>query len=102
MRKPIEDRILTIPAPTKDKIFEKYKKCFHSIDLCLKNREYNETTKLCFISYMTQIALDNNTNFKGFEVEIKNAGDTVHVDAGFWNKKGEYVEDIQEIDLDKE
>ena len=24
------------------------------------------------------------------------------IDLGFWNKKGEYVEDIQEIDLTKE
>lgn len=41
---------------------------------------------------------------KPIEERLKELGFTLYqtVDIGFWNQKGEYIEDLQEIDLEKE
>lgn len=80
MRKPIEERILTIPEPTKDELFEKYEYSLNYINYILKINDYSETEKLYLIGYMTKIALDESIKIiKLKEIEIKNAGDTVHI-----------------------
>jgi hypothetical protein len=108
MRKPIEDRILTIPKPTKEEIFEKYEYSLNYISYILLINDYSEAEKLYLIGYMTKIALDKSIKigkFKNVElknVELKNVGETVKIDLGFWNQKGEYIEDLQEVDFEKE
>lgn len=80
MRKPIEDRILTIPELTKDERFEKYEYSLNYIKRILQINDYSESEKLYLIKYMTNIALDDNIKIVKFkDVEIKNAGDTVHI-----------------------
>lgn len=103
MRKAIEERILTIPEPIKDEIFEKYEYSLNYINYILQINDYNETEKLHLIGYMTKIALDETIKIGKFKnVELKNVGETVKIDLGFWNQDGEYIEDLQEIDLEKE
>ena len=80
MRKSIEERILTISEPTKDEIFEKYKYSINYINRILQINDYNETEKLYLIGYMTKIALDESIKIGKFNnVELKNVGDTVHI-----------------------
>lgn len=103
MRKPIEERILTIPAPTKDEIFEKYEYSLNYISYILQINDYSEAEKLYLIGYMTKIALDESIKIGKFNnVELKNIGETVKIDLGFWTQDGEYIEDLQEVDLGKE
>lgn len=103
MRKPIEERILTIPELTKDERFEKYEYSLNYINRILQINDYNETEKLYLIGYMTKIALDESIKIGKFKnVELKNVGETVKIDLGFWNQKGEYIEDVQEVNLEKE
>jgi hypothetical protein len=79
MRKPIEDRI-TIPEPTIEEIFEKYKCCLNDIKRYLEIEDYTPEQRFALIKYSVNIALDDNIKIVKFkDVEIKNAGDTVHI-----------------------
>lgn len=80
MRKPIEERILTISEPTKDEIFEKYEYCINYINRILQINDSNETEKLYLIGYMTKIALDESIKIGKFKnVELKNVGETIKI-----------------------
>ena len=81
MRKPIEERILTIPAPTKDEIFKKYKCCLNDIKRYLEIEDYTPEQRLALIKYSVDIALDDNIKIVKFkDVELKNVGETVKID----------------------
>lgn len=80
MRKPIEERILTISEPIQEEIFAKYEYSLNYINYILQINDYSETEKLYLIRYMTKIALDENIKIGKFKnVELKNVGDTVHI-----------------------
>lgn len=80
MRKPIEERILTITEPTKDEIFEKYEYSLNYINRILQMNDYNETEKLYLIGYMTKIALDESIKIGKFkDVKLKNTGETIKI-----------------------
>lgn len=80
MRKTIEERILTISEPIQEEIFAKYEYSLNYINYILQINDYNETEKLYLIRYMTKIALDESIKIGKFKnVELKNVGDTVHI-----------------------
>lgn len=72
MRKPIEERILTISEPTKDEIIFKYEQTLKDIRFVLSIDTYTETEKLYLIGYYTKIGLDKNVKFAKFNtIEMK-------------------------------
>lgn len=114
MRKPIEERInkpeiLTIKYDTQrngDKItFGQSINDF--ITSCYlfevgKIKDKAMLSKLTVIELQGLIDLCNEIIGEKTDFKLKNVGETVKIDLGFCNKKGEYVEDIQEVDLEKE
>ena len=80
MRKPIEERILTISEPIQEEIFAKYEYSLNYINRILQINDYNETEKLYLIAYMTKIALDESIKIGKFnDVELKNVGETIKI-----------------------
>lgn len=96
----MSNKTLTIQTPSEYELSEKYKFCLEDIKRYLEIKDYTHEQRFALIKYSVDIALDDNIIIKKFkDIEIKNAGETVKIDLGFWDKNGEYKEDIQIFDI---